>query len=364
MLCRSPRANLGEDLMSTRTTMHRRNLLKLFGAGGVALVAAEAGLWRWVAAHAAPEDAAAATGTSLACVLSPAKTEGPYFVDEKLQRADIRIDPSDNSVQAGVPLQLTIRVFDADRGCAPVRGVAVDVWHANAQGLYSDVGQNGTVGKKYLRGFQTTGADGAVRFTTVYPGWYQGRAVHIHFKVRHYDGASATYEFTSQLFFDESVNDTVMRQAAYRRGRPRDTLNAGDTIYGSDGSRLIASTSGGPSAGYAATFDVGLTGLPAGVSSTVAASLVATRFGRTARGLRRLTLTLDVDEAVSADARLVRGGRTIARRHVALKAGTRKPALVLAEGVAAGSATLVLTLKDAAGNAKVVRRTLRVPSVG
>jgi hypothetical protein len=203
----------------------------------------------------------------------------------------------------------------------------------------------------------------------VYPGWYQGRAVHIHFKVRHYDGASATYEFTSQIFFDESVNDTVMRQAAYRRGRPRDTLNAGDTIYGSDGSQLIASTSGGASAGYAATFDVGLTGVPAGASSagstgsTVAASLTATRFGRTARGLRRLALTVDVDEAVSADAKLVRGGRTIARRQVALKAGTRKPALVLAKGVAAGSASLVLTLKDAAGNRKVVRRTVNVPAV-
>ena len=136
-------------------------------------------------------------------MLSPAKTEGPYFVDEKLNRADIRIDPTDSSVQAGVPLQLTIRAFDSDRGCAPVQGATSTSGTANAQGSYSDVAQNGTAGKKYLRGFQMTDATGAVRFTTIYPGWYQGRTIHIHFKVRLFDGSSATYEFTSQIFFDE-----------------------------------------------------------------------------------------------------------------------------------------------------------------
>ena len=121
----------------TENGIDRRQLLKLVGAGGAALVGAgavEGGVWSRIAAFAAPEDAAAAAGTSLACVLSPAKTEGPYFVDEKLKRADIRIDPSDNSVQAGVPLQLTIRAVDSDRGCAPVQGAAIDVWHCNAQG--------------------------------------------------------------------------------------------------------------------------------------------------------------------------------------------------------------------------------------
>src|SRR5262245_30094620 len=126
----------------------RRQLLKLIGAGGVALVGAgvAVGGWTRIAAFASPEDAAAATGTALACVLTRARTEGPYFVDEKLNRSDIRIDPGDNSVQAGVPLQLTIRAFDSDRGCAPVTGATIDVWHCNAQGLYSDEAQNGTTG--------------------------------------------------------------------------------------------------------------------------------------------------------------------------------------------------------------------------
>jgi len=315
--------------MSNGTSIDRRRLLKLLGAGGVALVGAEGGLWQRVAAYAAPGEAAAATGTALACVLSPAKTEGPYFVEEKLDRPDIRVDPTDDTVQAGVPLALTLRVFDADRGCAPVKGVTVDVWHASAQGLSSDVAQNGTVGKKYLRGYQTTDADGAVRFGTIYPGWYQGRTIHIHFKVRHYDGASATYEFTSQIFFDEAVNDAVMSVPTYQRGGTRTTRNANDQVYGSDGGRLLAATSGGASAGYAATFDVGLTGLPATAASTdtkLAASLSAASFDRTTTGRRRLTLSVAAGEAVTAEATLVRGGSTLARRTFTLKAarGSRR----------------------------------------
>jgi protocatechuate 3,4-dioxygenase beta subunit len=353
----------------TQNGIDRRNLLKLIGVGGAALIGAGAGggaVWQRLAAFASPEEAEAAAGTSMACILSPAKTEGPYFVDEKLNRSDIRTDPSDNSVQAGVPLQLTIRAFDADRGCAPVRGATIDVWHANAQGSYSDVAQNGTAGKKYLRGFQTTGADGAAKFTTVYPGWYQGRTIHIHFKVRLFDGSSETYEFTSQIFFDESTNNTVMSLPTYSRGRTRDTLNANDNVYGSDGARLLTSASGSTSAGYTATFDVGLSGLPASAASTdstLSAALTKAAHGRTANGQRRLTLTLDLDETVSADVKLLRGTTTLMRRRFAsLKAGTRKPALVLPRRVAAGSAVLQVTMKDAAGNTKVARRTVTVPA--
>jgi protocatechuate 3,4-dioxygenase beta subunit len=354
----------------TENGIDRRQLLKLIGAGGVALVGAgavEGGVWSRIASFAAPEDAAAATGTSLACVLSPAKTEGPYFVDEKLKRADIRIDPTDNSVQAGVPLQLTIRAVDSDRGCAPVAGAAIDVWHCNAQGAYSDVAQNGTTGKKYLRGYQVTDDTGAVRFTTIYPGWYQGRTIHIHFKVRLYDGSSETYEFTSQIFFDESTNNTVMALPAYNRGRTRDTLNANDNVYGSDGGELLASANGGASAGYSAVFEVGLSGLPASATARtsdkkVATALTKAAFDETASGQRRLTVTLDVDETVSADLQLVRGGKTLTRRKVAtLEAGTRKPTLLLAKKVAAGSAQVRVTLKDAAGNTKVAKRTVQVP---
>jgi len=354
----------------TENGIDRRHLLKLLGAGGVALVGAgvAGGGWSRIAAFAAPEDAAAATGTAMACVLTPAKTEGPYFVDEKLNRSDIRVDPTDNSVQAGVPLQLTIRTFDSDRGCAPVEGATVDVWHCSAQGLYSDEAQNGTAGKKFLRGLQKTDSAGAARFTTIYPGWYQGRTIHIHFKVRLLDGSSKTYEFTSQIFFDESLNNTVMALPAYNRGRTRDTLNANDMVYGSDGAQLLASATGGTSAGYATVFDVGLAGLPASArlgtaDSKLSASLTKAAFDRTAGGQRRLTVTLAVGETVSAEVRLVRNGATLARRRLAtLTGGTRRPTLLLAKSVAAGSAQLRVTLKDAAGNTKVARRTVTVPA--
>jgi hypothetical protein len=118
-------------------------------------------------------------------------------------------------------------------------GAAVDVWHANAAGTYSDIAREGTAGPSYLRGVQVTDAAGRATFTTIYPGWYSGRAVHVHFKVRLFDGSSTTYEFTSQLFFDPATTDDVYATSAYSsRGTPN-TPNSTDDIYGSDGSKLL-----------------------------------------------------------------------------------------------------------------------------
>ncbi len=179
--------------------------------------------------------------TNLSCKLTPSlievertpqQTEGPYFVDEMLNRSDIRSDPSDGSVQDGIPLRLVIHVYDADHGsCIPLSRAHVDIWHANSQGLYSDIQQSGTVGKKYLRGYQVTDDNGTVRFTTIYPGWYQGRAIHIHIKVRAFEGSEKTFEWTSQLFFNDSITDQVQAQPPYSNHGPRDTTNEEDGIY-------------------------------------------------------------------------------------------------------------------------------------
>jgi protocatechuate 3,4-dioxygenase beta subunit len=223
--------------MLENTIFSRRKLLGLAGAAGAVYVVGSGRDGRLLGlSHTAGEGTAmAADGQALACVLTPAKTEGPYFVDERLNRSDIRVDPSDASVEQGVPLRLTINVYDVANDCAPVQGAAVDIWHANARGAYSDVSQNGTVGQKWLRGYQNTDANGSVQFLTIYPGWYSGRAIHIHFKIRLYDGSSETYEFTSQIFFDESVNSAVMQQGAYSGRGQADTRNSTDNIYGSDG---------------------------------------------------------------------------------------------------------------------------------
>src|SRR5688500_17132943 len=203
----------------------RREMLGLLGAAGIAAIAP----------NVDPASAAVTEGTgpdlsALACVVTPAQTEGPYFVDEKLQRADVRIDPSTGKTSAGVPLRLQLDVARVDgTSCAAVAGAMVDIWQCDALGIYSDVkdfqGLFDTRGQKFLRGYQTTGKDGSARFTTIYPGWYAGRAVHIHFKIRLPAGQQRAYEFTSQLYFDEALTDSVHARPPYNSKARRDTLN-------------------------------------------------------------------------------------------------------------------------------------------
>ena len=117
------------------------------------------------------------------CVVRPEETEGPYFVDEKLNRSDIRSDPSDGSVKEGVALQLAFLVSQiAASKCTPLPNAQIDVWHCDATGVYSDTIDPSwnTKGKKFLRGYQLTDTNGKAQFTTIYPGWYRGRTVHIH----------------------------------------------------------------------------------------------------------------------------------------------------------------------------------------
>jgi protocatechuate 3,4-dioxygenase beta subunit len=192
------------------------------------------------------------------CVVTPQLTEGPYFVDEGLNRSDIRTDPSTGAARPGVPLDVTIAVSQVASGsCGPLAGALVDVWHCDALGLYSDVPAQRTVGQRFLRGYQLTDASGVARFTTVYPGWYPGRAVHVHLKIRTNPSASRGLEVTSQIFFDEALTDLVHGQAPYSQKGRRDTLNSTDGIYRGGGPVLIAplAPSGG---GYAGTFHVGV----------------------------------------------------------------------------------------------------------
>jgi protocatechuate 3,4-dioxygenase beta subunit len=192
------------------------------------------------------------------CIVTPEQTEGPFFTDARLNRSDIRSDPADKSVREGAPLNLNLRVSSiGSAGCVPLAGAMVDVWHCDAAGVYSDSGGN-TAGRKFLRGHQMTDAGGGTRFTTIYPGWYPGRAVHIHFKVRMIAGPALGHEFTSQLYFDEAVTDRVFARAPYsaRGARPR-TLNGNDGLFRRGGNRLMLALAESGS-GYAGEFHVGL----------------------------------------------------------------------------------------------------------
>lgn len=176
-------------------------------------------------------------------------------MDERLNRSDIRTDPATGAARPGVPLRLVFRVSRSSRsGCAALSGAFVDVWHCDALGVYSDVGN--TSGQRFLRGYQTTDASGVAQFTTVFPGWYQGRAVHIHFKIRTgLTGGGA--EFTSQLFFDEAVIAQVFAQSPYNSKGAADTSNARDGIYQGGGSQLLLALAS-EGTGYAATLDIAL----------------------------------------------------------------------------------------------------------
>jgi protocatechuate 3,4-dioxygenase beta subunit len=225
----------------------RREALVLLGAGGVVALSAGA---RRRASAAAPSP----------CIARPALTEGPYFVDEKLNRSDIRPDPTDGTVRPGAPLQLTWRVSRLTAGaCAPLTGAMVDLWHCDAAGVYSDVADPGgsTVGTKFLRGYQLTDGEGYARFTTIYPGWYPGRAVHIHFKIRAAAPGGRVHDFTSQVFFDDALSDQVYGQPPYTARGQRRVLNARDGIYRQAGAQLtLAVTPDAP--GYRASFDLAL----------------------------------------------------------------------------------------------------------
>ncbi|MEO5698903.1 MAG: twin-arginine translocation pathway signal protein, partial [Casimicrobiaceae bacterium] len=195
-----------------------------------------------------------------ACVLAPAMTEGPFFVDAGLERADLTAGASTPGVRSALPLALAIRLVDVRNGCRPVPGFQVDLWHTDALGRYSGV--QGVQGQTFCRGFLRTDADGSVAFRTVYPGWYPGRTIHIHVKARRHDRSrQATYAFTTQIFFDEALNDAVMALPVYDSRGPRTTLNARDGIYG-DATRLITRAAlrrdGTPTANAAITLGLDL----------------------------------------------------------------------------------------------------------
>jgi protocatechuate 3,4-dioxygenase beta subunit len=231
----------------------RRQALILLGAAGATMVAGRSN------AYSAP--AGSPEGKLPTCIVTPKQTEGPFFVDERLKRSDIRVDPSDGRVKSGVPLQLTLRVSAVGgAGCNPLSGAIVDVWQCDAIGVYSAVNEPGsqsTAAKNFLRGYQVTEADGSSQFTTIYPGWYPGRTVHIHFKVRVGVKSGRGQEFTSQLYFDDALTDRVHAQSPYAGKGQRAVRNQRDGLFRNGGAQLMLSPvqSG---EGYTATFDIGL----------------------------------------------------------------------------------------------------------
>jgi len=219
-----------KDRVKTISLLNRR---KMLGSIGEIVSVSLVGWLRGQSASAKPTPS---------CVVKPQQTEGPYFVDEKLNRSDIRSDPSDNSIKQGVPLGLVFQVSRIDgSSCAPLMDAIVDIWHCDAMGVYSDATDRSfnTVGKKFLRGYQVTDANGTVEFVTIYPGWYPGRTVHIHFKIRTNSASEQSYEFTSQLYFDDALTDQIHAQRPYAAKGQRTLKNDRDGIFQGGGEQLM-----------------------------------------------------------------------------------------------------------------------------
>jgi protocatechuate 3,4-dioxygenase beta subunit len=228
---------MGDGVMDDKVT--RRRMLQLAGGAGLALVAAACGgggdsnrtssrVGRGssssVSSPPSVPPTSAAGPAPVACVLTPETTEGPFYLTGEPERRDV------TEGKPGTPLRLTLTVADATT-CVPIPGAVVEIWHADAAGAYSGFGA-GAQSRTFLRGSQVAGNDGTVIFDTIYPGGYQGRAVHIHTKAR--TSKSASLVHTGQMFFDDALSDEVFTAPVYSGGASR-TRNPQDSIYRSGG---------------------------------------------------------------------------------------------------------------------------------
>jgi protocatechuate 3,4-dioxygenase beta subunit len=222
------------------------------------------------------------TSSTSTCEEATNVTRGPYFVDNQVdanitndvvdttlpERSDIRTDSKrSGGTQAGLTLTLTLNVGSySSSGCTELSGAQVDIWHCNAQGVYSDI-KNATngggvdyTGENFLRGYQLTDANGQVTFTTIYPGWYSGRTPHIHVKVRVYNSKGViTTEATTQLFFSDPISNAVYAaNSAYSRSVSRDTMNTTDSVFAAESPDLLVSLTGSATTSYAGTVSIGI----------------------------------------------------------------------------------------------------------
>jgi protocatechuate 3,4-dioxygenase beta subunit len=227
----------------------RESLAKL---GGLAATVVGSGAWGARELWDASEADAAMTGLAavdsglVSCVLTPEMTEGPYYVEGDKVRRNI------TEGKAGVPLTLRLTVLDVST-CKPIKRAAVDIWHCDAGGVYSATSVQNTEDLRFLRGIQRTDKNGLAIFKTIYPGWYSGRAVHIHLKV--YLGGRTVH--TGQLFFPDTLTDTVYQRSPYGQHGSRDVRNASDSIFCNGGKRsmLRLTTSG---SGYVGRITMGV----------------------------------------------------------------------------------------------------------
>lgn len=197
-----------------------------------------------------------------ACTVSPTETEGPFptKTPSSLERSDIRDD------RTGVALSIKINILNKNNNCAALAGAIVDIWHCDKDGYYSEYGGTSMqsvnyTGVHFLRGRQVSDANGLVTYTSIFPGWYQGRSTHIHV---HIYNASGTSLLVTQIAFPEgtssavaTINSSAGTSYGYSKGMTGYTYNANDNIFSDDTAGVELSTvTGSISAGYVLTHSI------------------------------------------------------------------------------------------------------------
>jgi protocatechuate 3,4-dioxygenase beta subunit len=226
-----------------RKKIGRREAISVMGAAGAAIAF---GCGNSPMSPTEASTGAAVAESSAACAVTPTETLGPYPSLTDLFRSDIR------EGKTGTLLTLTLRVVNVNSACAAIANANVEIWHVDAGGNYSQYGTQTT--QTFLRGIQTTNANGEVTFTTIYPGWYQGRATHIHVEVT-INGASVK---VTQIAFPEAVNNAVHGSGIYASRGANPMSNTADGIFADSLSSELTTPTGDPVNGYAATFQIGV----------------------------------------------------------------------------------------------------------
>jgi protocatechuate 3,4-dioxygenase beta subunit len=227
----------------------RREALGLIGAAGAAAATACGDSPTAPSSTTSTTSTTAATGTGTAstngaCAVTPSETAGPYPSLTDFFRSDIR------EGKEGTTLTLTVKVVNTNNNCAAVPNAQVEIWHCDVVGNYSQYGS--VANRTFLRGIQTTDANGTVTFTTIYPGWYQGRATHVHVEAT-VNGRSVK---VSQMAFPESINNTVHSAGVYASRGNNPTSNASDGIFADSLASELVTPSGSVSTGYVAAFQM------------------------------------------------------------------------------------------------------------
>jgi protocatechuate 3,4-dioxygenase beta subunit len=227
----------------------RRELLAVLGAGFSAAISA-------CSSPTSASDTGTTGGTGSSCINTPTETEGPYPDKTGMlnNSAFFRRDITEG--QPGLPLTLTLTIVNVNSNCAPVSNVSVEIWQCDASGNYSEYAQPGYdgTGKTFLRGLQTTDANGKATFTTIYPGWYGGRATHIHVDV--FRGTQLVK--TTQIAFPEDVSRAVYGTGVYAAKGQNPTSNGGDMVFSDGTQNELAALSGSTTSGYTATLTIGV----------------------------------------------------------------------------------------------------------